>query len=186
MKIKFFYSPITGASAPILSKLTLALLFHLRWVDTLLNTMFTLRDLKEGRCKRSYKNVVAYQCSFTFQLPDDYTITARLAESFYNVKNGSSIITSKSSSKNLSNEKKQWCFCCLQDKTWIKIPILWKHFSITEILWRTFWCNIWRSIFGVVKILRKRDPTFFISTYYVPKWSVDPTKIGHGIFLEKK
>ena len=111
MKIKFFYSPITGASAPILSKLTLALLFHLRWVDTLLNTMFTLRDLKEGKCKRSYKNVVAYQCSFTFQLPDHYSITARLAESFYNVKNGSSIITSKSSSKNLSNENKHTqCF----------------------------------------------------------------------------
>ena len=60
MKIKFFYSPITGTSAPILSKLTLALLFHLRWVDTLLNTMFTLQDLKEGRCKRSFKNVVVY------------------------------------------------------------------------------------------------------------------------------
>ena len=56
--------------------------------------------------------------------------------------------------KDLSNENKQWCFCCLQDKTWIKMPILWKHFSITEILWRTFWRNIWQSIFDVVKILR--------------------------------
>ena len=25
---------------------------------------------------------------------------------------------------------------------------------ITEILWRTFWCNNWRSVFDVVKILR--------------------------------
>ena len=38
-------------------------------------------------------------------------------ESFYKVKNGLSIIMSKSLSKNLSNENKQWCFCCLQDKT---------------------------------------------------------------------
>ena len=39
-----------------------------------------------------------------------------IAQYFYNVKNGSSNITSKSLSKNLSNENKQWCFCCLQDK----------------------------------------------------------------------
>ena len=40
-----------------------------------------------------------------------------LAESFYYVNYGSSIITSKSSSYNLSNENKHRCFCCLQDKT---------------------------------------------------------------------
>ena len=40
-----------------------------------------------------------------------------LAEVFNNVKNGSSFIMSKSSSKNLSNENNHWCFCCLQDKT---------------------------------------------------------------------
>ena len=74
-----------------------------------------------------------------------------LVKYFYNVKNGSSIITSKSSSKNFSNENKQWCFCCLQGKTWIRVPILWKHFSITEILWQTFRHNIWRSIFDVVE-----------------------------------
>ena len=39
-----------------------------------------------------------------------------LAGVFYNVKNGWSFITSKSLSKNLSNENKHWCFCCLQDK----------------------------------------------------------------------
>ena len=33
----------------------------------------------------------------------------------------------KTSSKNLSNENKQWCFCCLQDKKWSKMPILWKN-----------------------------------------------------------
>ena len=40
-----------------------------------------------------------------------------LAKYSYNVKNGLSIIKSKSLSKNLSNEKKQFSFCCLQDKT---------------------------------------------------------------------
>ena len=49
------------------------------------------------------------------------------AESLYNVKNGSSIIMSKSSSKNPSNETKHWCFCCLQDKTQVKMPILCKY-----------------------------------------------------------
>jgi hypothetical protein len=39
----------------------------------------------------------------------------------------SSFITSKSLSKNLSNEKNHWCFCCLRDKTRLKMPILWKH-----------------------------------------------------------
>ena len=62
---------------------------------------------------------------------------------------------SKSSSKNLSNENKHWCFCCLQDKTWIKMPIVWKHrvfwFFITEILWWTFWRNKWQSVFDIVK-----------------------------------
>ena len=40
-----------------------------------------------------------------------------LAESFYYVNYGSSIITSKSSSYNLSNENKHRCFGCLKDKT---------------------------------------------------------------------
>ena len=47
----------------------------------------------------------------------------------------------------------KWCFCYLQNKRWIKMPILWKHFFITEILWQTFWRNIWQSVFDVVKIL---------------------------------
>ena len=44
------------------------------------------------------------------------------AESFYNVKYGSSIITSEISSENLSNENKHCSFSCLQDKTLIKMP----------------------------------------------------------------
>ena len=56
-----------------------------------------------------------------------------IAESFYDVKNGSSIITSKSSSKNLSiNENKHWCFCCLQDKMWIKMPKMNYFFNIIK------------------------------------------------------
>ena len=37
-----------------------------------------------------------------------------LAGVFYNVKNGSSFIMSKSESKNLSNENKHWCFLSLR------------------------------------------------------------------------
>ena len=55
--------------------------------------------------------------------------------------------------KNHSKEIKQLCFCCYQDQTWIKMPILWKHFSTTECLWRTFWRNIWRCVFDFLKIL---------------------------------
>ena len=77
---------------------------------------------------------------------------------FYNVKNGSSFITSKSSSDNLSNHKKHLCFCCLLDKTWIKMP-KWTIFLIsskvfvliTEIFWLNFWRNKWQSLFDVVK-----------------------------------
>ena len=53
---------------------------------------------------------------FEHLLVQCYNVDIR-AESFYNVKNESSIITSKSLSENLSNENKHWCFCCLQDKT---------------------------------------------------------------------
>ena len=64
-----------------------------------------------------------------------------LAESFKNVKNRLSIITSKSLSKNLSNESKHWYFCFLQDKTWIKMPILWNYWdSLTNFLTIRFGC----------------------------------------------
>ena len=33
-----------------------------------------------------------------------------------------SFITSENWSENLSNENKQWYFCCLHDKKWIKMP----------------------------------------------------------------
>ena len=50
------------------------------------------------------------------------------------------------------------CFCCLQNKTWIKMPN-WTIFLIsskvfvliTEIFWKTFLQNKWRSVFDVVK-----------------------------------
>ena len=84
--------------------------------------------------------------------------SSTLAGVFYNVKNGSSFITSKSWSENLSNHNKHLCFRRLQDKVWIKIP-KWTIFLIssrvfvliTEIFWRTFWRNKWRSVFDVVK-----------------------------------
>ena len=83
------------------------------------------------------------------------TVKARV---FYNVKNGSSFIRSKSSSENLSNDNKYLYFCCLQDKTWIKMP-KWTIFLvsskmfvlITDIFWQSFWRNKWRSVFDVVK-----------------------------------
>ena len=46
-----------------------------------------------------------------------FTYNGAKVQYFYNIKNGSSNITSKSLSKNLSNENKQWCFCSLQAKT---------------------------------------------------------------------
>ena len=66
-----------------------------------------------------------------------------IAESFYKVKYGSSIITSKILSKNPSNQNKHLCFCCLQDKTWIEMPkwtifvlsFLWKH----RVLFLHYW-----------------------------------------------
>ena len=78
-----------------------------------------------------------------------------IAESFYNVKNGSSIITSKSSSKNLSNENKHWFFGCLQDKLWIKMSILWKYrvFLFSLLTFFDEHSNWW-YVFDVVKRLR--------------------------------
>ena len=58
---------------------------------------------------------------------ENISISRLLAELFNSIKNGSSFITSKSLSKNLSNENKHWCFCRLQDKMRNKTPILWKH-----------------------------------------------------------
>ena len=78
------------------------------------------------------------------------SLSVSIAGVFYNVKKRIVIYYIKKFVKNLSNENKQWCFCCLMNE-WIKMPILWKHLSFTEILWRTFWRNKWRSIFDVVK-----------------------------------
>ena len=57
----------------------------------------------------------SFRLDFSARKPDT------LAGVFYNVKSGSSFITSKNSSENLSNHNKHLCFCCLQDKTWIKM-----------------------------------------------------------------
>ena len=57
-----------------------------------------------------------------------FCVLLRIHE-LYNIKNRSSFITSKFLSKNLSNENKHWCFCCLRDKMWIKMPILWKYWD---------------------------------------------------------
>ena len=48
------------------------------------------------------------------------------AESFYNIKNGSSIITSKSESKNLNNEKKLLVFL-LSLRQNVNQNANWKH-----------------------------------------------------------
>ena len=91
-----------------------------------------------------------------------------LAEVFYSANYWSPIITSKNSSENLSNHNKHLCFCtvfssfcCLQDKTWIKMPkwtiflISSKEFVlITEIFWRIFWRDNWRSLIGGVENFR--------------------------------
>ena len=89
--------------------------------------------------------ISAKKCSVVYRVPiqlewqpQKVWITTTKAESFYNVNYGSSIIMSKSSSKNLSNQNKHSCFCCLQDKMWIIIPkwtffevsFLWKHQSL--------------------------------------------------------
>ena len=90
------------------------------------------------------------------------------AEVFYGANYWSPIITSKNSSENLSNHNKHLCFCtvfssfcCLQDKTWIKMPkwtiflISSKQFVlITENFWRIFWRDNWPSIIGAVENYR--------------------------------
>ena len=105
-------------------------------------------------------------------------ICVSLAESFYNVKNGSSIITSKSSPKNLSNENKHTL--CFQ-RIGILIHILsWRQQKhqctavfvfITEILWQTFWRNNWWSVFDIAKILR----TYVLTRYNSLNFAVSMT-----------
>ena len=49
---------------------------------------------------------------------------AIIAGIFCNVKNGWSFNTSK---------VRQWSFCCLQDKTWINMQILWNYLIVTSL-----------------------------------------------------
>ena len=67
--------------------------------------------------------------------------------------------TSKSLSNNQSSQNKCLCFCCLQDKTWIKMP-KWTIFDtsvyvfVTEITYLTkIWRNNWWSIIDIVENL---------------------------------
>ena len=77
-----------------------------------------------------------------------------IVQYFYNVKSGPSIIRSKDSSKNLSNENKHtmfpenWHFNSLFVLKTTKSQVF---AMITKIFWRTFWRNKWTSVFGVVK-----------------------------------
>ena len=83
----------------------------LSYLNYLINIMLT-----QLQFKLQSKNLLANVLAVIDQSAIVKSICGTL-QSFYNVKYGSSIITSKSSSKNLSNQNKHLCFCCLQDKT---------------------------------------------------------------------
>ena len=100
-------------------------------------------------------------------------------EVFYNIINGLAFIMSKSSSTNLSNENKH----CLQDKTWTKISILWKHrvclfsllrffdklFNVTIHFWR---CKKTSTIESGDR--DKCDPkTVCFQAYYMICWFIN-------------
>ena len=108
-----------------------------------------------------------------------------------------SIIMSKSLSKNLSNKNKHWCFCCLQDKTWIKMPILWKHRVCCFHYWDSFDRNNWPSIFDVQKdstnialfrveiwFLLTNQRTWLMSQYkFLIKWNLGSLPISLSLEL---
>ena len=60
------------------------------------------------------------------------------------------------------------------DKSWIELSIIWKPFSIADILWLTFWRNIWRTVFDVVRKMRLRNineiAKFIFETKFMKKW----------------
>ena len=62
------------------------------------------------------------QCTLWMQLPTGLKKLSVMRKITAGVKNGLSVITSKSLSENLSNHYKHLFVCCLQDKTWIKMP----------------------------------------------------------------
>ena len=83
-------------------------------------------------------------------------------------------------------------FCCLQDKTRIKM-LKWTillistkvYVLITEIFWRTFWHNKWWSVFDVVK---DSSSYFNLKKEGDSRWrlvfgfqsTADPMKIAYG------
>ena len=88
-----------------------------------------------------------------------YNIRILKRSLFTTSKTDCQLLRQKVRQRNLSNEKNTLCF----QRIGILIHILsWRQqkqqclFFITDILWRTFWCNKWRSVFDVVKRLRLR------------------------------
>ena len=90
---------------------------------------------------------------------------------FYNVKNWSSFIASKSSSKNLSNENKH----CIQCKVVFvvfktKCELKCQFSGITEILWGTFSCDNWCCKNTELIILKKCHSRLRINHKLVHIW----------------
>ena len=91
---------------------------------------------------------------------EEYALGGFIAESFYNVKYGSSVIMSKNPSKILSNENMKTGVSRTIVFFGILIHVLpWGHqkhqcfcFHYWDLL-TNFWCNNWRSIFDVVERL---------------------------------
>ena len=86
-----------------------------------------------------------------------YDCQVQLAQYFYNVKNGSSIITSKSLSNISVMKTNNVVFVVYKTKHQLKCQFS----GNTSPLLRFFWRNIWRSVFDVVKILR-----YYVSSDY--------------------
>ena len=125
---------------------------QLKW-EILKSSMFCVNLLKSNHIKRFRRKYILFWW-FLFESK---------AESFYYIKHGSSIITSKILSKILSNENKKTgvfgkivCFGIT-----IHMVLSWrqqKHqcFHYWDFL-TNFWCNNWWSIFDVVERLCFRD-----------------------------
>ena len=84
-------------------------------------------------------------------------------ESFYNVKEW---IFNYKFVKESQNENKHWCFCCLQDKTWIKMSFLWKHRLYLFSLLRFFDIIIDDPFFDFVERLCFNDKEMTLSLWF--------------------
>ena len=72
-----------------------------------------------------------------------YLFMLSYSQFIYNIKNKSSFIMSKSSSKNLSNENKHWRLCCLLNKICIQMPILCMYISDIVIKYDLYDPFVW-------------------------------------------